>query len=59
MIYDILLFKPIWKNGYNWDALLKEWSNKINWGNIPFSNVKRFLIKTLIVYLKGKNEILL
>jgi hypothetical protein len=57
MIFDLCLFRPNWKKRYNWDALTKKWSNRINWGNIPFS--KPFLIKALIEYLKGENIIFL
>ena len=58
-IFEICIYRKYWKNGINWDALSEKWSDNLNWGNIPISHVRVFLIKALIEFLKGKNVNLL
>jgi hypothetical protein len=58
-LYDICLYRELWKRGYYNDTLDEEWSYKLKWGNITFSHVALFLIKALIEFIKGKNIVLL
>ena len=58
-IFDLCLLKEDWRQGFNFDALKENWSHKVNYANVPFSQTKLFLYKALIEFLKGKNIILL
>lgn len=57
-MFDICIFNENWRMGNYYDALLEDWNQKMNWGNIPFSYSVFFLIKANIEFLKGKNIVL-
>jgi hypothetical protein len=52
------MYREQWRKGYNFNALSEEWSEKLNWGNIPFYHAVLFLIKVLIDFIKGKDIVL-
>jgi hypothetical protein len=36
-LFDICPLRKDWRQGFNYDALKENWSNKVNYGNPPFS----------------------
>ena len=57
--FDLCFYREGWRPKINFDALEEAYSNRLNWGKIPFSSVLLYLIKATIEFLKGKNIVLL
>lgn len=43
-VYDLVMYRPNWRNGYFFDALKEVWSHKLNWANVPFSHPLLFVM---------------